>query len=127
MKRYFTKQGAGMLLALVGLLFIGCAALQCRFKDQVTTSFATGTANLLQCSNKAAIKKWYDDKAAQFGICTAQTGAIADALCKPFIDSIVPGIVDAPIPKEWGCTAENAKESLSALLVDLCKKIPVND
>lgn len=114
-------------LALVAVLTLGaCSFLQCRFKERVVDAFSEGTANFLECSGKAAVRRDISEIVSKFGICSTETGPIADALCAPLVASIVEVVADKPIPKDWACKATKAKAEVTNFLVDLCKKIPVN-
>ena len=126
------KLYAKMIIAMVGLFtgiaLTACSTITCRLKDRAVGQLAAATAEFLECDNKASIIADFDKAAQALGICKAkQTGPIADAVCKPIVDTVVNDFVGNVPPKAWACKATKAKEQLSSFLVEQCKRLPVEE
>jgi hypothetical protein len=116
-----------ILTALLGIAMAGCNSLNpgCIIQNRVTDVAASTIAVKLQCSNPDAVLASVKELVAPIGLCKQETGIIADSFCPLLVGTLV-AFSTKPIPASWGCTAEDAKATLSAALLEACRKIPVS-
>lgn len=122
---------SAILLAGMAML-VACCTLKpgCIIQDKVVQIATSTVATTLQCSNTTAIQNDLTGLISGLGLCkssaTAPTGPIADYLCPLAVNSVLSYLASSTIPSTWGCTASNAKATLSDALMAACKKIPVD-
>lgn len=79
-------------------------------------------AGQLACKNVDAIKKVVDAQLEKVHVCeVGAVGIIGDLVCPPLIGILINGSI-SQLPAEWECSGGPAKEGLSDLLIETCKK-----
>jgi hypothetical protein len=117
----------GVTALFVAVVLVACTAIQCRLKDRAVTQLSLATAAFLECANPKAIAADFDKAAQALGLCKkTQTGPLADALCKPIIESVVGSFVGNLPPQAWQCKATKAKDAVVRFLTEQCQKLPVD-
>lgn len=112
-----------LLSAIVALQ--GCTSPGCKIQESVVEGIVPVIATQLQCSNPSAIEVDLDKIVGSIGLCkkTSQMKGLPGPICQAIADMVVDSVAKASIPPAWGCSAANAKELLSQLIVQGCKQI----
>jgi hypothetical protein len=111
----------------VAVVLTACSAIQCRLKNRAVAQLSLAASAFLECANPKAIVADFDKAAQALGLCKkTQTGPIADALCKPIIESVVGNFVGNLPPQAWQCKATKAKHAVVRFLTEQCQKLPVD-
>lgn len=112
-----------ILLVSVALL-AGCSSIGCKIESSIIDGVAPMIVSGLQCSNYAAIKADLEKVIGNIGLCKkADMKGIPGPICQMIADMVVNSVAKVSIPASWGCSSSNAKDMLSALIVQGCKAI----
>jgi hypothetical protein len=115
-----------LLLALP--LFTACSVFKpgCFIQEKAEAVAVDAIVANLQCSNQEAVHADMHTLVGKLGLCKSETGMIADTFCPVVVSAVSDFVSKNAIPMTWQCSAENAKDKLGEVLLDLCKKIPVS-
>jgi hypothetical protein len=113
----------------IGILMVlsqaACTSPGCKIQESVVEGLTPVIAANLQCSNPQAIEADLNKVIGGIGLCkkTSQMKGLPGPICQMIADLVIEGAAKIAIPSSWGCTAGNAKELLSTLIVQGCKQI----
>lgn len=116
------------LLMLAILVVTGCNEPGCELEGSAAKAVANVLVTTLQCANPVAVERDMTNLVSKVGLCSKdpkKTGPIAMLVCPILSNFAVNQInIQGRLPKDWGCSAENATKLAKLALTTGCNAIP---
>ena len=115
-----------LALMLLAAVISGCKSPGCLLEEKVAFSVSGAISTQLQCKNSDQVHKDITAALSKLALCKKpqQTGAVADFVCPMVSQWAVEQMKGIVIPGSWGCSATIAKDKLSSLITEACRKAP---
>ncbi len=122
------NRSISFLFTFIFVILSGCttASIGCRVEKPLVDTLTPLIATQLQCSNSAAISADLTKLVGTIGLCkpAQEEGKTLPApICSFLADMVINNLASVAVPSAWGCTAQNAKDTLKAIVMSGCSKI----